>query len=98
MLEADQISQIVTEVVRANTTPTSVRSVTTEPATVFDGEEGLRITIVVTPEAVTQLETGPVLDALVQIQDRLREAGEERFPIVDYVTEEELEDIGDSQS
>jgi hypothetical protein len=98
MLEADQISQIVSDVVRANTTPTSVRSVTTQPATVFEGEEGLRITIVVTPDAVTQLEAGPVLDTLVQIQDRLREAGEERFPIVDYATEEELENIGDPQS
>jgi len=98
MLQADQISRIVSEVVQANTTPTSVRSVKTEPATDSEGEEALRITIVVTPDAVTQLESGPVLDTLVQLQDRLREAGEERFPIVEYATEEELEEIGDSES
>ena len=98
MLATDQISQIVSEVARANTTPTSVRSVRTEPATDSGGEAALRITIVVTPEAVTLLESGPVLDTLVQVQDRLREAGEERFPIVEYATEEELENIGDSES
>jgi hypothetical protein len=38
----------------------------------------------------------PILDTLVQIQDRLREAGEERFPIVEYATEEELAESGDS--
>jgi hypothetical protein len=98
MLEADQISRIVSEVVQANTTPASVLGVKTEPATDSKGEEALRITIVVTPDAVKQLEAGPVLDALVQVQNRLREAGEERFPIVQYATEEELEDIGDPQS
>ena len=98
MLTTDEISQIVSEVVRANTTPTSVKSVLAEAATDSEGDAALRITIVVTPAAVTLLEKGPVLDALVQVQDRLREAGEERFPIVHYVTEEELEAIGVSES
>lgn len=98
MLEADQISRIVSEVVRANTTPTSVRRVTTEPAVDSEGKDALRITIVVTPEAVAQLEAGPVVDTLVQVQDRLREAGEDRFPIIDYATEAELEEVGDFES
>jgi hypothetical protein len=98
MLKAEQISQIVSQVVQANTTPASVRGVRTEPTTDSEGGEALRITIVVTPDAVTRLEEGPVLDTLVQLQDRLREAGEERFAIVEYATEEELENIADSQS
>lgn len=98
MLTTDKISQIVSEVVRANTTPTSVRSVTAEPAIDSAGEDALRITIVITPEAVALLKKGAVVDTLVQIQDRLLEAGEERFPIIYYVTEEELEAIGDPES
>jgi hypothetical protein len=35
---------------------------------------------------------------LVQIQDRLREAGEDRFAIVEYATQDELEAGGDPQS
>lgn len=96
MLEADKISQIVSEVVQANTTPTSVRSVRTEPTTNSEGEDALRITVVITPDAVKQLEAVSGLDALVQVQDRLWESGEQRFPIIEYATEEELEDIGDS--
>jgi hypothetical protein len=97
MLNAEKISEIVSEVVAANTSPSSVRRVTSEPATAFEGEEAVRITIVVTPDAVTQLEAGPVGDTVVTIMDRLRDAGEERFPILQYATEEELEQIGDSE-
>jgi hypothetical protein len=98
MLQTEQISQIVSEVVQANTTPTSVRSVITEPAADSEGKDALRITIVITPEAVTQLAAGPVVDTLVQVQDRLRDAGEERFPIIEYATEEELHEVADSES
>jgi hypothetical protein len=98
MLDGNQISRIVTRTVEANTRPNSVRRVMTEPAVDSEGEDALRITIVVTPEAVAQLEAGPVVDTLVQVQDRLREAGEDRFPIIDYATEAELEEVGDSES
>jgi hypothetical protein len=56
----------------------------------------LRITIVIKPGSAAKLGGDAVLDTLVQIQEELREAGEERFPIVKYVTEEELQDSGDS--
>jgi len=98
MLGREQIKQIVSEVVTANTTPGSVRDVMTEPATAFEGEEAVRITIVLTPDAVTQLEAGAAGDTVVQIMDRLRDAGEERFPILQYATEEELEQVGDPES
>jgi hypothetical protein len=34
-----------------------------------------------------------VLNTLVQIVDRLQQAGDERFPIIEYATEEELADF-----
>ncbi len=97
MLNPEQISRIVSEVVAANTSPDSVRAVTSEPATAFEGEEAVRITIVVTPDAVAHLEAGPAGDTVVQIMERLRNAGEERFPILQYATKEELEQVGDSE-
>ncbi len=98
MLDTNKISQIVTQAVEANTAPKSVRRVMAEPGTTSEGDEALRITIVLTPEAVAQLAAGHPLDILVQIWDRLRDAGDQRFPILEYATEEELEDIGDSES
>jgi hypothetical protein len=97
MLSPEQISQIVSDVVAAKTSPSSVRAVSSEPATAFEDEEAVRITIVLTPDAVTQLAAGLAGDAVVQIMDRLRDAGEERFPLLQFATEQELEDVGDSE-
>ena len=69
-----------------------------EPTATFDGEDAVRITIVLTPEAVDQLAAGDPVDVLSRIWDGLRSAGDERFPILEYATEAELEDVGDSES
>jgi hypothetical protein len=61
------------------------------------GHDALRVTIVIRPGAADKLKGDSVLDTLVEIQDRLREAGEERFAIVEYATQDELETGGDSQ-
>jgi hypothetical protein len=98
MLDIDQISQIVTRVVEANTAPRSVRRVMAEPVSTSEGEDALRITVVLTPEAVNQLASGHPLDVLVQTSDQLRSAGDQRFPILKYATEEELEDVGNPGS
>lgn len=97
MLSAEQISQIVSNVVAGKTSPSSVRAVSSEPATAFEGDEAVRIMIVLTPDAVAQLAAGLAGDTVVQIMDRLREAGEERFPLLQFATEQELEDVGDTE-
>jgi hypothetical protein len=96
MLDHDRIIRIVREAVQAHAPPQSVRDVLSEPDTDLDGKDALRVTIVVTPEAIEKLKGDGFLDTLVEVQNRLRDAGEERFPIVWWSTEEELEDIGDS--
>ena len=69
-----------------------------EPVSTSEGEDALRITVVLTPEAVNQLASGHPLDVLVQTSDQLRSAGDQRFPILKYATEEELEDVGNPGS
>jgi hypothetical protein len=98
MLQEDQIAQIVTRAVEANAAPNSVRRVMTEPAATFDGEDAVRITIVLTPEAVDQLADGDPGDVFIRVWNEMRAAGDHRFPILDYATEAELEDVGDSES
>jgi hypothetical protein len=68
----------------------------TEAAIGSEGQDAIRITIVIEPGAAAKPDGDAVLDTLVEIQDRLRDAGEERFPIVEYATEAELQDSGDS--
>jgi hypothetical protein len=98
MLQTDEISQIVSEAVEANTAPNSVRRVMAEPTETFDGEDAVRITIVLTPEAVDQLAAGDPGDVFIRVWNAFRAAGDHRFPILDYATEAELEDVGDSES
>ena len=96
MLDQKKIEQIATEVASANLTPQFVRWVTSSPGTDSEGEDVLRIMIVLEPSAVAQVQGDAVVDTLVQLQDRLRREGEERLPIVEYATEEELASCGDS--
>jgi len=96
MLRAEQISAIAEEVARAKLSPDLVSQVLAEPATDSEGHEALRVTIVIETGAAKRLKGDSVLDTLVQIQERLREAGEDRFAIVEYATQDELETGGDS--
>ncbi len=98
MLQEDQIAQIVTRAVEANAAPNSVRRVMTEPADTFEGEDAVRITIVLTPDAVKQLADGDPGDVFIRVWNEMRAAEDPRFPILDYATEAELEDVGDSES
>ena len=96
MLAKNQILTIARDVATANLTRSRVSDVVMEPTIDSEGREALRITIVIKPGAADKINGDDALDTLVQIQDRLREAGEERFPIVEYATEEELAESGDS--
>ena len=69
-----------------------------EPTTDSQGREALKIAVVIAPGATDRIAGGAVLDALVSVQDRFREMREERIPIIEYATEEELDQDGDPQS
>jgi hypothetical protein len=96
MLHERRIVEIAGDVARANLTSARVSGIISEPTVDSQGREALRITIVIPPGAAAKIKGDAALDTLVQIQERLRDAGEERFPIVEYATKEELEESGDS--
>lgn len=96
MLDLEKIDEIASEVATANLTPRIVRSVSSARIADSEGQDALRITIVIEADAVDRIQGGAALDTLVQLNQRLRRAGDERFAIVEYATEEELENIDDS--
>src|SRR5439155_22010271 len=51
-----------------------------EPTTDSQGREALKITVVIAPDATQKLKEGAVLDALIRLQQRLREMREDRIP------------------
>jgi hypothetical protein len=96
MLDRTRVNQIVRAVATANLSSAVFSNVISEPTTDSEGRDALRITIVIEPDVVDRIGGDAVLNTLVEIQDNLRKAGDERFPIVEYATEQELQDSGDS--
>jgi hypothetical protein len=98
MITLDRINRIARDVAVANLSSRNVDNVFSEPAADSQGENALRITIVIKPGVAAKLKGDALLDMLVQLQDELQKAGEDRLPIVEYATQEELEDSGDPES
>ncbi len=96
MLDDKRIAQIATEVATANLSQQNFTSITSGSDTDSTGQEALRITIVIPAGAEKRIQGNAALSTLVQMQERLREAGEDRFPIIEYATERELAESGDS--
>jgi hypothetical protein len=92
MLDREKIEEIAKKVAIANLTSASVSTVQSEPFIDSKGHEAVRITIVLTPESVASIDGKMTLNTLVQINNELQRAGEERFPLVEYATAAELEE------
>jgi hypothetical protein len=95
-LDQDSVRQIATRVATANLSIQNFTSVISSTAVDSQGQEALRIVIVIPPGAQSRIQGSTALNTLVEIQDSLRRAGEERFPIIEYATEKELAEGGDS--
>jgi hypothetical protein len=98
MLPREQIIRVAGEVAAANLAAQSIESVLSEPATDSEGRDAVRIIIVIKPGIAAEVKGDAVLDTLVQIRRRLEELGEERLPLIEYATKQELEQVGDPES
>jgi hypothetical protein len=98
MLELVKVNDIVNKAASATLKRRAgVQRVFSEPASV-EGLEALRVTIVLKRGSADKISGDKALQTLVGIERALREAGEDRFPIIDYVTEEELESEAELES
>ena len=95
-MENAKIAQIAKQIATANLA--SVCSTSSVSTVDYEGRDAVRITIVLNSDSAASIKSkgNAVLDTLVQIKKKLEEEGEERFPIVEYATEEELKESGDS--
>jgi hypothetical protein len=75
-----------------------LQRVFSEPTSDSQGHEALHITIVLKPGGADNISGDMALDTLVEVERALREAKEDRFPIIDFATEEELESSDETES
>jgi hypothetical protein len=99
MLELTKVNEVVNKAASAVLRrQAGVQRVVSEPASDSQGREALHITIVLKRGSADRISGDKALDTLVGIERALREAREDRFPIIDFVTEEELESGDDTES
>lgn len=90
MLEALELQKLAKRIFEKRLPSIHLDDVLTESITSSEGEDALRITLVLTPESVDAISGDDVLKLLVDIRDGLLREGEERFPIVEYATADDL--------
>jgi hypothetical protein len=91
----DAFSRLIQQALASALGEENVLRVEYEPSIDSQGRDALKITVVIPPGAIKSLQNGAALNALVRLQERLREMREQRTPIVEYATEAELvQDVG----
>ena len=98
MLDEARIAEIARLTARETLTAKWFEDVLVEPAVDSDGNDAVRITVIIAPAAVRRLGGEAVLQMLVKLRRRLDTEGETRFPIIEYATQAELAASGDSES
>jgi hypothetical protein len=90
MLEERDINRIVQQVASAtlSSTETLPAVADVESASTIDsqGDPALKITIILTAGSTESIQGKDILKTLDQVQQRLQEEGEKRFPIVEFET------------
>lgn len=95
LLTPNEIDTIATEAAQANLTPSVARRVFSESTIDSQGQDALLLTVVVSPSAAESISGEALIKNLIDTQNRLREAGEDRRAIFSYATEEDLASAGD---
>ena len=96
MLALSEIDSVIADAAGVGSANTAIRRVMSEATTDSEGKDALRVTLVLSDNLKTVPDS--ILDLLVKIQHKLQDLGENRFPIVEFATEEELDSSADSES
>src|SRR2546421_615845 len=93
MLDTQRINEIARTVAGTNLSSGNVVSVNSRPTLDSEGEPALRIIIELIPGSVESITGQAVMKTLSEIWEKLQEAGDDRFPFIDYATSDELDEL-----
>lgn len=95
MLALDESRAIAERVAREHLPPLSLDHAEVQPTVNSIGEGALRVVYVLQPDAPDRIRGEDLLKLLVDLRVQLETAGEERAPIVEYATTDELSQTDD---
>lgn len=87
MLEDPQVQELTRQITAEVMPSSGLVEIMSEPMIDFDGREVLRITLVLTDEAAKTFSGDQALTLLNELRDSLLREGDERFPLIYYMTE-----------
>jgi hypothetical protein len=91
MLTLSEVNQIAEKAAAAALKRVGISRVVTEPTVDSDGNDAFKV-LVVFKRGMTETITGAEgLRTIVKINQDLEKAGDDRLPIIEFATEEELE-------
>ena len=91
MLEVLDLKKSASDILTKRMPLAQLERVITQNTSTSDGDAALRFTLVLTPESVGKITGEGALKFLTDLHDSLERAGEERFPIVEYATSDDVE-------
>jgi hypothetical protein len=86
----DAFGRLIQQAAAAELGDKNVVRVDYESTTDSQGRAAIEITVVIAPGALNKIKGEASLNALVRLQERLREMREERTPIIQFATQDEL--------
>lgn len=98
MLQPVDIERDALEIARKNFGAGNVVRAEVYPWVDSDGDDTWRVLIVVDPKIVDTISGDVVLNNIIELHNRLAEAGEDRMPFLQYATVEELMQSDDPES
>lgn len=93
MLNDPQIQKLMKKVAAGIIPGNQLVEVRSEPAVDAEGKDAVRITLVVSDKAASTLTGEQLASLLVDIHDCLLSEGDERFPLIDYATPSDLDEL-----
>lgn len=98
MLTNEQLRLIALEVARTALAPHRVENALVDDTVDAFGNDALGVMLVIPSEAVSRLDGDTLIQFLIQLRERFEREGEQRRPIVEYATPEDLTADADPES
>lgn len=95
MIDSPDVAKIAEGVARETLGADNIVRTIAEPMADWTGADAWRVLIVLAPDAISRVSGKALGDNLSLLQERLQEAGDDRFGFIEYATEEELAEEGD---
>jgi hypothetical protein len=97
MLDLNKVDEVLDKVAATDLKRIGVSRVYSKVTVDSEGHDALQITVVLRDDKKDGVSGDDAVDIIVGIERELRRAGEERLPIIEFATEEELQSSGDTE-